>query len=147
MTKLSRKNIDPKEMGRYINNFWSALTLMDSKEDVRLLVKDLFTHTEYKMLAKRLQISRLLLDGNNYEAIGKTLSVTPNTISKISNMLSEKGEGVRKAHLKLNQIEEKRLARQKAYTENLSNPFKLKSQRKSLAGVLIKSGLKIIDKN
>lgn len=48
MTKLSKKLVDPKEMGNYINNFWSALTLMDTKEDVKQLVKDLFTHTEYK---------------------------------------------------------------------------------------------------
>ncbi len=146
MTKLSRKNLDPKEMGRYINNFWSALTLMDNKEDIKLLVKDLFTHTEYKMLAKRLEIGRLLLEGELYDQIKKTLRVTPTTISRVSNILSEKGEGIRKAHLKLNQIEEKRLARKKAYTDNLSNPFKLKSRRKSLGGELIKIGLKVLDK-
>ncbi|MBI5530849.1 MAG: hypothetical protein HY918_05160 [Candidatus Doudnabacteria bacterium] len=119
---------------------------MDTKEDVRLLVKDLFTHTEYKMLSKRLEIGRLLLDGESYDKIKQALQVTATTISRISNMLSEKGEGVRKAHLKLNLIEEKRLARQKAYSDNLSNPFKLKSHRKSIAGALIKSGIKIIDK-
>ena len=119
---------------------------MDTKDDIKLLVKDLFTHTEYKMLSKRLEIGRLLLNGQSYEQIKKTLNVTPTTISRMSNILIEKGEGIRKAHSKLNQIEEKRLAKKKAYTERLSNPFKFNSRRKTLGGELVKAGFKILDK-
>ena len=146
MTKLSRKFVDPFEMGGYINNLWSALTLMDSKEDIKQLVKDLFTHTEYKMLAKRLEISRLLLNGSDYHSIEKKLCVTPVTISRISNVLAEKGAGLRKANYKLNLIEEKRLVKQKAKTDNMANPFLRKVRRKTLGGAIIKTGLIILDK-
>ena len=58
-------------MGNYIK-FLVYVNLMDTKEDVKQLVKDLFTHTEYKMLAKRLEIGRLLLAGSDYTTIEKS---------------------------------------------------------------------------
>ncbi|MDP2934111.1 MAG: Trp family transcriptional regulator [bacterium] len=101
MTKLSRKNIDSSVFGHYVNNLWSAFTLMDTKEDIRLLFKDLFTHTEYKMLAKRLEIARRLLVSQGYQEISRELGVTSRTITVISNVLAVQGEGLRKACAKL----------------------------------------------
>ena len=146
MTKLSRKQIDPKQFGLYVNNLWSAFTLMDSKEDIRLLFKDLFTHTEYKMFAKRLEIARRLLQKQIYEDIQKALNVTPNTVTKVSNILAEKGEGLRKAHDKLAKLEEKYFQRQREKTKNLENPFRRKTQRKTVLGELIKAGVKELDR-
>src|SRR3989338_10389899 len=101
MTKLSKLNLDPKDFSHYINNLWSAFTLMDSKEDIKLLFKDLFTHTEYKMFAKRLEIARRLLAGQTYEEISNELKVTNHTISTISNILQRDGGGLKIAHQKL----------------------------------------------
>ncbi len=106
MTKLS-KNFDPKDMGFYVNNVWAALTLMDSKEQIRQLVKDLFTHTEYKMFAKRLEIARRLLKGETYDEIKQALKVTEKPITSVSNILANGGLGFRDAHKKLTQLEQK----------------------------------------
>lgn len=105
MTKLSKKYSDPANFGHYVNNLWSAFTLMDSKEDIRLLFKDLFTHTEYKMFAKRLEIARRLVASQSYEEIMKALNVTSHTITNINNILANKGEGLRKANDKLVDLE------------------------------------------
>ncbi len=145
MTKLSRKNLDPSEFGHYINNLWSAFTLATSKEDIRLLFKDLFTHTEYKMFAKRLQIARLLILGEGYGAIQKQLKVTPTTIAKINNILAEKGEGLRKADEQLSAIEDKQLAKQRGYQKDLENHFRQKVGRKTVLGELLKVGVKALD--
>ena len=83
MTKLSKRNLDPKEMGYYINNLWNAFVLMDSKEEIRQFVKDLFTHTEYKMFAKRLEIARRLILGQTYEQIREALNVSDRPINFI----------------------------------------------------------------
>ncbi|MBI2356404.1 MAG: hypothetical protein HYV13_04340 [Candidatus Doudnabacteria bacterium] len=93
--------MDPKEMGFYINNLWNAFTLADSKEEVRELFKDLFTHTEYKMLAKRLEIARRLLEGESYESIKENLKVTEKPIAFMSNTLANSGDGIKNAHTKL----------------------------------------------
>ena len=119
MTKLSRRILDPKVFGHYVNNLWSAFTLMDSKEDIKLLFKDLFTHTEYKMFAKRLEIARRLFAKETYENIQKALNVTARTVTNINNILAEKGEGLRKAHEKLVSIEKDFLAMQRERTKNL----------------------------
>lgn len=118
MIKLSRKQIEIKDFSFYINNLWSAFTLMDSKEEIRLLSRDLFTHTEYKMFAKRLEIARRLIAKQSYEDIIKALNVTPNTITKISNILSESGEGLRIVDKKLGALEEK-FEKKRVYNQKL----------------------------
>lgn len=116
MTKLSRIRLDPNDMGYYINNLWSVFTLMSDKEQVRALFKDLFTHTEYKMFAKRLEIARRLLEKQKYETIKHDLKVAEHTISTVSNILERDGSGLRKAHEILtaldNEWQQKRSARQ-----------------------------------
>lgn len=107
MTKLSRKYISSDKIGHYINNLWSGFTLMETKEEIRLLFRDLFTHTEYKMFAKRLEIARRVLSGEGYDQIINELNVTERTIANINNILAEKGHGFRKVHEKLTAIEKK----------------------------------------
>jgi len=145
MTKLSKRQVDPEKFGHYVNNLWSAFTLMDSKEDIRLLFKDMFTHTEYKMFAKRLEIARRLIKGERYDDIKNDLKVTSNTISRVNNMLTERGEGYRKAHEKLEEIEEKYSTKERERTRNLENPFRQKLQRKTLGGALLKAGVNKLD--
>jgi TrpR-related protein YerC/YecD len=146
MTKLSRKFLNPERLGNYINNLWSAFALADSKEDIKILFKDLFTHTEYKMFAKRMEIARRLLNGESYETIEQELSVTSNTITRVNNILAEKGNGYRWVNNKLNKLEEKILANQQERTRNLENPFRKKAQRKTVLGELVKTGLKTAKK-
>jgi uncharacterized protein YerC len=105
MTKLSRRNLDPKDLGLYINNLWSGFTLLDSKDQVRALFHDLFTHTEYKMFAKRLEIARRLLDGQMYDEISDSLKVTNHTIAAVSNILERDGAGMRVVHDKLKKLD------------------------------------------
>lgn len=105
MTKLSKRPVDSKLMGFYVNNLWSAFTLMATKDEIRDLFRDLFTHTEYKMFAKRLEIARRLLEGQKYESIMEDLKVTEKTISSVSNILAEKGNGFRTANQRLKDLE------------------------------------------
>ena len=146
MTKLSKKTVDPDRLGHYINNLWSAFTLMDSKEDIRLLFKDLFTHTEYKMLAKRLEIARRLLDNERYEDIERELKVTANTIGRVSNLLQEKGDGLRKAHRKLGKLDESYRNQEKERQKNMENPFRRKTHRKTVLGQVVKAGVIALDR-
>jgi uncharacterized protein YerC len=148
MTKLSRRQLDPEKFGQYINNLWSAFVLMDSKQDIKLLFMDLFTHTEYKMFAKRLEIARQLLEKVSYQDIQRNLSVTPNTVNRVSNILIEKGDGLKKVHEKLSRLEEKYLAKQKEIRKNTENPFRQKviNRQKTVLGEVLKGGLSVLDK-
>lgn len=97
MTKISRIKIDPKHLGFFLNNFWNLITLLENKEQVKNFLKDLLTHTEMKMFAKRIQIAKMLLEEYNYRDIRNYVKVTDPTISKISNILAIGGEGLKTA--------------------------------------------------
>lgn len=105
MTKISRIKIDPKHLGFFLNNFWNLITLLEDKEQVKDFLKNLLTHTEMKMLAKRIQIAKMLLEGYNYRDIRNYVKVTDPTISKISNILATGGEGLKSAIGYLQKIE------------------------------------------
>ncbi|OGE83573.1 MAG: hypothetical protein A3B10_03240 [Candidatus Doudnabacteria bacterium RIFCSPLOWO2_01_FULL_44_21] len=146
MTKLSKLKLDPEDFGHYVNNLWSAFTLMDTKEDIRLLFRDLFTHTEYKMFAKRLEIARRLIAGQTYEEIKKSLNVTATTISNVNNILSEKGGGYRKVHDKLIIIEKSRQVAQDKRQNQLERHGRKKLSSETFVFDLAVEGFKAASK-
>lgn len=146
MTKLSRRPIDPKEMGYYINNLWAVFTLLFSKEQVRALFKDLFTHTEYKMVAKRLEIARRLIDGQTYETIMNDLKVTEHTISTISNILERDGEGFRIAHKLLEELEKDYQRKRERRQDYLEGRVRRKLPAETFMGDLLVAGFNKLDK-
>src|SRR3989344_6084059 len=105
MSKLSKRKIDPKDFGQYVNNLWLVFMLLDSKDQIRALFRDLYTHTEYKMFAKRFEIARGLLEGQTYDEIADRLKVTNHTIATVSNILERDGAGLRIANKKLKDLE------------------------------------------
>lgn len=145
MTKLSRRPL-PKDFGFYVNNLWAAFTVLQSKADIRILFKDIFTDTEYKMFAKRLEVARRLLEGSTYESICKELAVTNSMIGTVSEVLHTRGGGYRKVHARLSEFEEKRRKREARRLDTMSNPFKRKLRRKTALGTLLKAGIQASDK-
>lgn len=105
MTKVSRIRLDPKHFGLFLNNFWNIITLLENKEQVKNFLKDLLTHTEMKMLTKRIQIAKMLLEGYNYRDIRNYVKVTDSTIAKINNTLETGAEGLINAISQLQKIE------------------------------------------
>ena len=146
MTKLSRSQLDPANFGHYVNNLWSAFTLMDTKDDVKLLFKDLFTHTEYKMFAKRLEIARRLLAGQTYEQIEEDLKVTSRTVTNVSNILATHGEGLRKADNKLRDGERKYQKYRETKQNNLEHRSRKKLPAETVLFETLKAGFKAADK-
>lgn len=106
MTKLSRALLEGKYIDKFLNNFWSLITLLENKDQAASFLKDLLTHTEMKMFAKRVQIAKMLLEGYSYNEIRNVVKVTDPTISKMSNLLAVGGEGIRNAIANLQKIEE-----------------------------------------
>ena len=82
MTKVSRIKLDPKHLGFFLNNFWNLITLLENKDQVKSFLKDLLTHTEMKMFAKRIQIAKMLLEGYSYQTIRSYVKVTDSTIAR-----------------------------------------------------------------
>lgn len=113
MTKISRFKVDSRHLGFFINNFWNLVTLLENKDQVASFFKDLLTHTEMKMFAKRIQIAKMLLEERDYRAIRNYVKVSDTTIATISNKLEVGGEGLKTAIMYFkkveNEIEEERM--------------------------------------
>jgi len=128
MTKLSRNPVDRKRMGYFISNFWNAVTLLEDKEEVKSFFKDILSYTEARMLAKRLQIAKMLLEGYDYQTIKRYVKVTDQTISKINNIFRRDGAGLEAAVNHLRKIEARREKQLRAQSptsfENIKKRYK-----------------------
>lgn len=133
-------------MGLYINNLWSVFTLIFSKEEIKALFKDLFTHTEYKMFAKRLEIAHRLLEGQTYEQIKNDLKVTEHTIRTVSNILERDGAGFRRAHQLLTGLEKDFKRKREKRQDRLERRTRRKPPAETLIPDLLGEGLYQIDK-
>lgn len=74
-----------------------AVASMKSSTEAAQLMTDLFTEAELAMVAKRLAIADLLIEGASYQDIRNGLKVSYGTIARISGWLQNAGEGYRLA--------------------------------------------------
>jgi TrpR-related protein YerC/YecD len=105
MTKLSFKKLSDDKIRELTDQLWKSVTLLETKDEVRLFLCDLLTRTEIQMLAKRLQVVRMLNQGLKYEEIRQALNISEATISKIHNWEDAFGGGYRIVVERLNKLD------------------------------------------
>jgi len=76
-------------------DFATALASIRNPIEAANFVKDLLSEGEVIMLARRLQIAGLLIDGLTYDQIEKEMKVSNTTIAKVHTWLNLYGEGYR----------------------------------------------------
>ncbi len=123
MTKISRIKLDSKHLGFFLNNFWNLITLLENKDQVKSFLKDLLTHTEMKMFAKRIQIAKMLIEGYDYRTIRNYVKVTDSTIARINNILGTEGNGLKIAINFLQEIESDIDKERMRLTPNLKSKY------------------------
>jgi|GEM_PF-5205574 len=89
MTKISKKKISKE--AEFINNFWRTVTFLENKEEVRDFLKALLTPTEMLMLAKRIEVSKMLISDSRYIQIHKEVQVTNSMITHTKDSLIHGG--------------------------------------------------------
>jgi len=85
LSKLKRQEL--------IITFCKALTSLKNDREAAKLLTDLLSPQELEMVAKRLEIARLLIEGQNYESIKSLLKVSPVTIARVNTWLNISGDG------------------------------------------------------
>lgn len=134
MTKVSRMPVQPPElMGVYIDNFWNAITLLETKTETKEFLRNILSHTEIKMVAKRLQIAKMLIEDYDYQTIKNEVKVTSNTIARISNELNTNGSGLKKIIDRIIRLEEQKKPK----------PRPIISRPKTVGSVLVESAAKM----
>lgn len=87
MSKVRPHLMDKKEKYKIIGNFFEIVSNLKVKKEVIDFFIGLLTASEALMMARRIQIAQLLLEGENYEIIRKRLKVSNQTITKTDQWL------------------------------------------------------------
>ena len=96
MAKFSRiPKLSKKERQNLLIALCEALTSIKKKEEAAQFLADLLSPQELEMLAKRLEIAKLLIAGDTYDTIRAKLKVSHNTIARINAWLTLSGSGFR----------------------------------------------------
>lgn len=126
MAKFSRiSKLPKKERDLLLVEFCEALACLRTSQEVAHFLKDLLSEPEIEMLAKRVKIAKMLLEGKSYQDIANTLKVSTGTVGRIGVWLRSAGEGFR--------LVAKRAVKRKKMTEeeyySLGQTFKRKYSR------------------
>jgi len=102
--KMSRYNLQkltPKTRDILFNEYCRAILKLKSIKEVREFFNDIFSFTEFGMLARRLLAAKMLLDGHTYEEINQRLKMGMDTIERINRNLNF-GKGYKMVLKRLN---------------------------------------------
>jgi TrpR-related protein YerC/YecD len=87
------KGIERKVMGA----FMESLVRISSNKEMERYLLDLLTPTEQVMLAKRLAIAALFVQGATYKEVAQKLSVSTATVARVNLWLRSSGAGYKAA--------------------------------------------------
>ena len=92
---MQRRVLSSRIQADLLQDFCEALLSIHTTQEAAQFLGDLLTKRELAILAKRIQIAKLLLKGAGYRAIEESLGVSHSTIAKVAAWLEESGEGFR----------------------------------------------------
>jgi len=128
-----RRELTPEKQNLFLDDFYSAITSLKDKNEVRVFFNDLLTKEEKLMLAKRLQITIMLKLGYFWDEIDERVKVTRETINNLRFRLDFGSGGLDKIAQRI--INLKR--------EKLESFEKGKGRRSDLGTAVAKGGLGI----
>lgn len=80
-----------------IEELFSAVLSLEDVEECYTFFSDLLTVQELSAISQRLQVARLLLEGNTYEMVRRQAAVSSSTITRINTELRYGSGGYRMA--------------------------------------------------
>lgn len=144
MVKFDPTILLEEDRKRLLEEFYKAATLIEDYEEAKLFFKDLLTPKETAMLARRLQVAALLIEGCPYEEIIDLLKVGKTTIANVQKWLTLGGEGYRLILKRL----AKHHAKVKKVKEALQQPFSWASFKRKYAGhFVLEEAMKDLEKS
>ena len=108
MSRKKPEKVSKKELHRLLDNFWTMVALLETKDEVKHFFKDLLSVTEAIMLARRIEIASLLLHGMQYDKIEKRLGAASSTVASVHRWLQGGSRGYEAALPKLEKEIERR---------------------------------------
>lgn len=95
MKSARRPPIDPRLQDPLADRFCQAVLSLKSVEDCYRFFEDVCTVGEFKAMAQRFEIARLLFEGHTYEDIAGRTHASTATISRVRRFLEYGADGYR----------------------------------------------------
>lgn len=92
MAKVKPHTINPREKFEAIDSLFDVISKLKTKQEIVDFFLGLFTQSESLMMARRIQIARMLLDDKSYEEIKRKLRVSSQTIHATDQWLHKGDE-------------------------------------------------------
>jgi TrpR-related protein YerC/YecD len=89
MAKFNFYNISKKEKDELLNELYFIINQLNTKEQIVNFFKDILTKSEEVMLARRIRIARMLLEGESCIQISRKLKTGLDTITKVQKWLKD----------------------------------------------------------
>lgn len=88
-----KKEVDQKDYFKDIHFFYEVLNQLKNVEEIKLLLKDLLTPCEIRMLRRRWHVACLLYEGFDIRQTAARAHVSTQTVNKIKIKLETEGTG------------------------------------------------------
>lgn len=98
-----RYRLNKKQQEELFVKFVKSLSLLHGSIEIAKFFKDLLSEVEVLMLARRLQIAELLIEGLTYDQIRAKMKVGRTTIARVQTWLDLYGDGYRTVIERTNQ--------------------------------------------
>jgi len=86
------KKLHSEDRELILNDFYNSFLLIENESELISYLNDLLSEPELEMLARRVQIARMLKEGFTYEEIRNALYVSEGTVASCAQSL-KRGEG------------------------------------------------------
>lgn len=93
MPKVIPTNISKNERMQLKKLLCKKVAKLKNESQVVNFLNDLLTESEFVMIVRRLEIAKMLLDGNSYYEIRTSLRVSPQTIQTVREKLNKSHGG------------------------------------------------------
>lgn len=95
MTHVSRNPVHKDVFFEILNSLYWLLADIKKPEEMKQFLGDFFTKTERLMLAKRLALAGMIIEGYEMDTIRQVLKVSTATIYRTREMMDKSGEGLK----------------------------------------------------
>jgi TrpR-related protein YerC/YecD len=94
--KVKYHELTELEKKAYLGEFYTMVSLLKDRNDVKIFFKDLLTLSEVVMISRRIQIAKFLLEGYTHEKIKRKLKVGLATITQVEKWVNNGFGGYKK---------------------------------------------------
>jgi len=94
--KVKYNQLSEFERKKYLGEFYTMVSLLKSRDEVKEFFKDLLTLSEVVMVSRRLQAAKMLLEGFTCDEVSRKMKMGLTTISQVEKWLNNGFGGYKK---------------------------------------------------